>query len=555
MVLFEIQNLSFSYANRDKKALSNINLIIEQGDFVSICGKSGCGKSTLIRHLKSCCTPYGIIIGDIYYKGKNLNDVDDKTQALEIGYVTQNPDNQIVTDKVWHEMAFGLENLGVDLKTIRLRVAEMASYFGIQNWFEKNVSELSGGQKQILNLASIMAMNPEILILDEPTSQLDPIASSEFLQTVKKINLEFGTTVLIIEHRLDDIFPISDKILLMENGQILSYDTPKNVGKFLKDKDMLATFPTSVQIYHALGGAGDCPITIRDGRKWIDNYIESNPIDRDIDIQSQNEELINHKNIIEVKNVWFRYKKDSDDIIKGLNFKVRQNEIFCILGGNGTGKSTTLSLISSILKPYRGKILIDGKETTKYKPKELFSGLLAMLPQNHQLLFVKDTVEDDLLEVLSSIQIDKSKKDERLKRVIEETEIGDFLQLHPYDLSGGEQQRVALAKVLLLNPKIILLDEPTKSLDGFYKMKFSKILNRMKKNGRTFLIVSHDIEFCAKNSDTCALFFNGDIVTQQDTRKFFVDNNFYTTSTNRMARHIFKNAITIEDVLKLCDKN
>lgn len=558
MVLFEIKNLSFSYPNQSEKVLSNINLKIEQGDFVSVCGKSGCGKSTLIKHFKSSSAPYGKLEGNIFYKGKDINDVDDRTQAFEIGYVTQNPDNQIVTDKVWHEMAFGLENLGLDLQTMRIRISEMASYFGIQNWFEKNVSELSGGQKQILNLASVMAMHPEILILDEPTSQLDPIASTEFLHTLKRLNLEFGTTILIIEHRLEDVFPISDKILMMDKGQVLAYDTPKNIGEKLKDNDMFVTFPTPVQIYAKLGQVGECPLTIRDGRKWLDKYIEENNINVNetfLDVNQSNQESDNSKNVIEAKNVWFRYDKNGNDIVKGLNLEVKENEIFCILGGNGTGKSTTLSLLSSVNKPYRGKILIDGKDINKYKSNELFNGTLAMLPQNPQTLFVSDTVENDLLEMFSTMKISKAEKEEKLKQVIEETEISNLLKSHPYDLSGGEQQRVALAKILLLNPKIILLDEPTKSLDGFYKNKLAKILNKMKQNGRTFLIVSHDVEFCAKNADTCAMFFNGNLVTKQKTREFFIGNNFYTTATNRMARHIFKNAVVIEDVIKLCEKN
>lgn len=558
MVLFEIKNLSFSYPNQSEKVLSNINLKIEQGDFVSVCGKSGCGKSTLIKHFKSSSAPYGKLEGNIFYKGKDINDVDDRIQAFEIGYVTQNPDNQIVTDKVWHEMAFGLENLGLDLQTMRIRISEMASYFGIQNWFEKNVSELSGGQKQILNLASVMAMHPEILILDEPTSQLDPIASTEFLHTLKRLNLEFGTTILIIEHRLEDVFPISDKILMMDKGQVLAYDTPKNIGEKLKDNDMFVTFPTPVQIYAKLGQVGECPLTIRDGRKWLDKYIEENNINVNetfLDAYELNQENNNLKNVIEAKNVWFRYDKNGSDVVKGLNLEVKENEIFCILGGNGTGKSTTLSLLSSVNKPYRGKILIDGKDINKYKSNELFNGTLAMLPQNPQTLFVSDTVENDLLEMFSTMKISKAEKEDKLKQVIEETEISNLLKSHPYDLSGGEQQRVALAKILLLNPKIILLDEPTKSLDGFYKNKLAKILNKMKQNGRTFLIVSHDVEFCAKNADTCAMFFNGNLVTKQKTREFFIGNNFYTTATNRMARHIFKNAVVIEDVIKLCEKN
>ena len=224
MALFEIRNLTFTYPEAKTPALQEVNVAIEQGEFIVICGKSGCGKTTLLRHFKTALTPYGTRSGEIRFLGDALEQVSVRTQASEIGYVLQSPDNQIVTDKVWHEMAFGLENLGYDQQTIRLRVAEMASFFGIQNWFAKNVEELSGGQKQLLNLASVMAMQPKVLVLDEPTSQLDPIAASEFLATIRKINLELGTTVIIIEHRLEEVFPMADKVLVLEEGRQILYD-------------------------------------------------------------------------------------------------------------------------------------------------------------------------------------------------------------------------------------------------------------------------------------------------------------------------------------------
>ena len=219
MALFEIKDLNFTYPDAEKPAIENLNFSIDAGEFVVICGKSGCGKTTLLRHFKTVMSPYGKREGEIFFEGERLENVSMRKQSAQIGYVLQSPDNQIVTDKVWHELAFGVENLGYDQKTIRLRVAEMASFFGIQNWFSKNVQELSGGQKQLLNLASVMAMQPKALVLDEPTSQLDPIAAGEFLSTIRKINLDLGITVIIIEHRLEEVFPMADKVLVLEEGK------------------------------------------------------------------------------------------------------------------------------------------------------------------------------------------------------------------------------------------------------------------------------------------------------------------------------------------------
>ncbi len=552
MGLFTIQNLNFTYPGQEKPALSNISFQVEPGEFIIICGKSGCGKTTLLRHFKTAMMPYGSREGKVLFQGEDLEQVSIRKQASEIGYVLQNPDHQIVTDKVWHELAFGLENLGYEQEVIRLRVAEMASYFGIQNWFYKGVEELSGGQKQLLNLASVMAMQPVALILDEPTSQLDPIAAGDFLSTIKKINRDLGTTVIMIEHRLEEVFYQADRVLVLEDGKKLFFDTPRQVGKQLKGKDLFLAMPAPLQIYEGVKQEGECPLTVREGRNWL-GEICKNPSVTEVRRIEKEEPDLTAEPVIRLKDIWFRYEKQLPDVIRGLTMEVKKGELYCILGGNGTGKTTTLSLISGICKPYRGKVWIKGKETKKYKRNELFQGILAALPQNPQCLFVKDTVEEDLYEILTPEQ--KKDKEKRIETVVEETQIGHLLKMHPYDLSGGEQQRAALAKVLLLNPEVILLDEPTKGMDGYYKKKLADIFLNLKKKGITILMVSHDIEFCASYGDVCAMFFDGGIVMEQDARTFFSGNSFYTTAANKMARQVFPDAVTVKDVIELCRAN
>lgn len=554
MALFEIKDLRFAYLTKpDKPVLENINLSIEKGEYITVCGKSGSGKTTLLKHFKSVLTPHGNHKGEILFRGKALEESDLREQSSKIGYVMQNPDNQIVTDKVWHELAFGLESLGCDQKTIRLRVAEMASYFGIQSWFHKSVADLSGGQKQLLNLASIMAMQPEVLILDEPTSQLDPIAATDFLNTVRKINLELGTTIVITEHRLEDILHASDRVIVMDDGKIIADDEPHKIGEMLKKEgnDMFAAMPSPVQIFYGAGGSGSCPLTVREGRDWLTNHFK----DKSIKVKSIPEKVIKEddKNpALSVKEVWFRYKKDLPDILKGVSFDVPKASLFAIVGGNGTGKSTTLKSITNICKPYRGKIIIDGKRIEKYTDNELFNGNMAMLPQDPQSLFVKKTVREDLEEMLKGT---REEKESQVLKVAETCEIKDLLESHPYDLSGGEQQRAALAKVLLTSPKLLLLDEPTKGIDSFFKLKFAEILKKLQSQGVTILMVTHDVEFCAKYADYVSMFFDGDIITTNTPDRFFSANSFYTTAANRMSRHIFDNATTNEEVIKLCQMN
>lgn len=528
----KIKNLIFSYPNSEKTALNDINLTVNQGEFVTICGKSGCGKSTLLRHLKPILTPHGKTSGEIYFNGKSIYDLSDREQAENIGFVMQNPDNQIVTDKVWHELVFGLESLGINSAEIRSKAAEMASFFGIQNWFYENVANLSGGQKQILNLASVMVMNPTLLLLDEPSSQLDPISAHDFFTMLERINTELGVTIILSEHNLSEVFPLSDKVVVMEDGKITAENTPYKIGEELKQNSMFAALPTPTKIYYSLGNnSGNCPITIRDGHKWL----EKQQINEHFEFKSE-KNRINTEPILELKDVWFRYEKNSDDILKGLSFKVHENEFYAIVGGNGVGKSTALSVISKINKPYRGKVFIN--DDTK----------VAVMPQNPQSLFLKKSVLEELYDAV--FDVEKEKRKNEIEYVMKLCELDNLLENHPYDLSGGEQQRVALAKMLLRKPDLLVLDEPTKGFDACFKRKLAMILKSLQKNGMTVLMVTHDIEFCAEYADICAMFFDGNIVSEAPPRKFFAENNFYTTSAKRMADGIIENAVLDKDVIR-----
>ena len=547
MAHFQIQNLTFSYPTaKGKRSLDDVNLSIGKGEYVVLCGKSGSGKTTLLRQLKSVLTPHGKKTGEILFNGTPIEKVSQRDQSAKIGYVMQNPDDQIVTDKVWHELAFGLESLGCDQKTMRARVAEMACYFGIQDWFHRDVANLSGGQKQLLNLASIMAMQPEVLILDEPTSQLDPIAASDFLNTVRKINLELGTTVIITEHRLEDIFPYADRAIVMDGGKVIADDTPRNIGKLLyqQKNDMFTAMPTPVRVFYGADGEGDCPLTVRDGRNWLSREYTS-PQYNGMPIPQLDDEVENAA--LTLKELWFRYEKDSPDVLRGVSAEVPVGCLYAIVGGNGAGKSTTLKAVCGICRPYRGKVKVFGKPVEKYKSSELFGGCLAMLPQDPKSLFVMKTVREDLAEM--------TKDTAKIAQVAAVCEIEALLDSHPYDLSGGEQQRSALAKVLLTEPKLLLLDEPTKGIDSFFKEKLADILCKLKEDGITIVMVSHDVEFCAKYADQVSMFFDGQILTTDTPRRFFGANSFYTTAANRMSRHVFRNAVTAEDVIDLCRQN
>ena len=546
MARFHIQNLTFSYPEAPSPALSDVNLTIAPGEYVLLCGASGSGKTTLLRHLKTVLTPHGTRSGTVTLDGTPLEQISQGEQAARIGFVMQDPDDQIVTDKVWHELAFGLENLGCDPRTMRLRVAEMASFFGIQDWFHREVAELSGGQKQLLNLASIMAMQPEVLILDEPTSQLDPIAAADFLNTLKKINRELGTTILITEHRTEDVFPAADRVIVMEEGRVTAQGSPRAVARQLhqEQSQMFSALPAPVRVFYGAKATGDCPLTVREGRSWL-----AGRFPQGLKIKALPPEPpfpAGKVPALEIKEGWFRYERNSPDILKGIRLSVPQGSFFAIVGGNGTGKTTTLKTACGICKLYRGSVRLFGKPLNAYRDG-LFQNCLAMLPQDPKCLFAKQTLREDLEEMGASAE-----KQEEIARLCQ---VEGLLDAHPADLSGGETQRAALAKVLLAEPRLLLLDEPTKGLDSFFKQSFAEILKGLCRRGITVVMVSHDVEFCAEYADLVSMFFDGQLLTTDTPRRFFGSNSFYTTAANRMSRRFFENAVTARDVTALLEQN
>lgn len=540
MEILTVEGLGFAYPQSNKKAVDNVSFGVEKGDFITVCGKTGSGKSTLLRLLKQELVPKGDLTGTVKYNKIPLNNLDDIQSASKVGFVMQNPEHQIVTDKVWHELAFGLENLGLPNRVITNRVAEIAGYFGIEDWFEKDVSSLSGGQKQLLNLASVMAMQPEILLLDEPTSRLDPVAASDFLATISKLNRELGLTVIIVEHRLEEVIPVSSKLLVLDEGRLLEYnETRLAVEKAKEIPELLEGMPAAVRLFSRFDDfkVTPFPLTVREGRRFIDDNFKNN-----IKNLPQREYHPSGIAALEFSNVYFRYSRHTPDVLCGLDLTVYEGEIYCLLGGNGSGKTTSLNVAAGLLTPYSGNVKVFGKKIKEYKNQSLYKNCLALLPQDVQTVFLKNTVREELSDagvIIENLPFDLS----------------GLYDSHPYDLSGGQQQLVALAKAFAANPKLLLLDEPTQGLDAYTKQKLAGIINTLSRFGVAVVIVTHDTEFAARVAHRCGMFFRGKIVSAGVPEEFFGQNSFYTTPVSRMTRGIFENAVTVDDAERLCRQN
>lgn len=550
------EHVSFCYPRQTDNAIEDISFSIGEAEFVVLCGQSGCGKTTLLRHFKKNQIPFGTGSGKLFYRGSDLETMDDRESAARIGFVGQNPDTQLVTDKVWHELAFGLENLGVPGEQIRRRTAEIAQYFGMESWFRRPVSELSGGQKQLLNLASVVIMQPDVLLLDEPTAQLDPIGTGRFLDTLRRLNRDLGTAVLLSEQRLEEVVPMADRVLIMHQGHLVADAVPGQCAAKLEayERDhnealpIASAMPVAVRVWKACHYRDEAssPVSIRQGKSWLSDRVRKTgqPGDPIKSAVSDRHPCHTAKRAVSetalfVDRLCFGYQKDQR-VLEDFTMRVPKGMLYAVVGGNGSGKSTALKAIMGICKPRRGKVKAAGK--------------IRFLAQNPKSLFTELTAAEELMAMLlpenGGAGLKEADRTQRVGEMLSYLELTAQREQNPMDLSGGQQQRLALGKLLLTEPDILLLDEPTKGLDGAFKEKLAEFLKDLCSKGKTVVLVSHDMEFCARYADQCGLLFDGQLISEGETRAFFRENVFYTTAAQRMSRGVCGDCLLAEDIVR-----
>lgn len=481
----EVEHFSFSYPQNDgaaaRNALQDISFQVEQGAFCVLVGSTGCGKTTLLRSLKPELAPAGSASGSLKLFGKQLVQnahpaMSPSESAQLIGYVMQDPDAQIVCDTVWHELAFGLENIGTNPNEIRRRIAEVAHYFGIEPWMRSKTEDLSGGQKQLVNLAAVLALRPQLLVLDEPTSQLDPNAVKQFLFILSRVNRELGITVVMATHSPEDA--------ALYATQRVDLDDPGPIASF----DQAAAAMQSRRLQRA--------------------------------------SLLQHAEIVlDISNLYYRFDRHAPWVLRGAFLQVQQATVHALVGGNGSGKTTMLRCLASILKPQRGKI------------RNALASSQALLPQDPKSLFVCDTVREELMEWADRCGYDQH----QAQRVSKRMGLADCAEQHPFDLSGGQQQKLAIAKLLLANPQLLFLDEPTKGLDPQSCAALSQTIKSLADEGRTIVLVTHDLDFAFATADTVSMLFDGEIVCTEPVEGFFKHNLIYRTNAeSRLFGNIVK---------------
>ena len=558
----EWREVTFHYPDDAAPALSRISLLVRAGEFVVLGGPTGSGKTTLLRLLKREVSPGGRMSGRILLGGNPIEQLQPRDAAASIGLVMQHPDNQLVVDTVEHELSFGMENLGMPRSLMQRRMAEVTGFFGIEQLLSRQVGGLSGGQKQTINLASVLMLQPRVLLLDEPLAQLDPLAAREVTGMVKRLNEEWGITVIMSEHRLDELLPLADRLIRLENGSVVFDGTPRAFAAEAwrsQDPARLESLPivTRWALAHSDDAFAEPPLSVKEARRLTEGellkasavahkhpqalaaaaapspeYPQASAAASSAPEHLQpSAALASAAPLLEADGLFYAYSKQDPAVVRGLRWAIRSGDRIALFGGNGSGKSTLLQLLAGLRKPQRGEVKLSGQRLSRLPDADLYARI-GYLAQNPLLHYAHDTLLEDLLHAAD--RAGAAHPREEAERIADRMGLFKLLNRHPHDLSGGERQLGALALLLLGRPQLLLLDEPTKGVDALAKSRLARHLDDAHRDGATLVMATHDVEFAASFASRCSLLFNGEIIADDDPEAFFRGNLFYATPLHRL---------------------
>jgi len=517
----EVKSLTYYYPNSQIPALDDVSLDIDYGEFVVIAGPSGGGKSTLCRVLVGLIPHVygGEITGSVLVDGVDVVKGGVKSVIGRIGVVFQNPENQVVNLIVEEELAFGLENLGLDPKSIEERVEEVSEALSLRHLLGRATSSLSGGELQKVVLASVLAMKPRLLLLDEPLAHLDPASEQRLIQLLKSLRDEMGITIVVFEHRLAELLKHVDNVVVL-NRRVVYQGRPGDVVR-----DLLHTgveVPPVAELF--IDSGESVPLSVEEALTQLKDVtikgFSQASMNARSSLLSNNESLGNESAerayIIEARNVWFKYR-NGVEALKGVDLKIENGALIALIGANGAGKTTLIKHLNGLLKPLHGDVIVCGKNTKNHSVAEL-SNCVGVVFQNPLHQFFCDTVLEEAA-FAAKIRGDKDPY-EKARQLLERFGLLHALDRSPFELSAGEQRRLAIASVLIYEPPVIALDEPTASLDGKSKLELLAVIKDLLRRGKTVIIATHDVEFLAKaKPDKVVLLNEGRVLAEGSPRE------------------------------------
>ena len=554
--MIKIRDLTFYYGDASRPALQDVNLDIEDGEFVLVTGPSGCGKTSLCRCFNGLIPHFygGEIAGGLEVQGLDVMRHTTRDLATRVGMVFQDPENQLVSMDVQREVAFGLENLAFPKDVMAKRVEEALDTLGISGLRHRQVHELSGGEKQKVVISSVLALHPDILVLDEPTSELDPKGAEDVLSIVRRLNDELGITVILVEHRLDRVVHLVDRMIVMDEGKIIADGNPRAVLSNGDITSIGAGVPPIVRIVQRLRDNGvnvdDIPLTVKEGRAMLkDIFMGARG-----STLSHTESADNGRPVIEIDKLWHAYP-EGITALKNVSLRICEGEFVAVMGRNASGKTTLVKHINGLLQPTKGKVIVNGIDTRKATIAEMSRkvGFIFQNPNDH---IFADTVEEEIAFILKNLGFDSGEIAARIDEMLEMFALKEFRKRYPRSLSGGERQRVAMASVLVARPRVLILDEPTRGMDYRLKSELMRFLNGYREKGNTVVLVTHDVETVAEHADRVVLLSEGGVVVDGNKRDVLSRALFFSPQINRLVQAFEKygvpnNILTVDEALDI----